>query len=154
EELPHLLLEALPVGPGGQPEVERRLDQVGQLTVVVDSASVVDLRRSRHERRRRVSDGAVLADEIEDLAAQRLRALHQPWRRSQRYGIAGVAGSSRSISPGSWGSVAQLATIAGTVPTPLKPFQMPGGIVTSASVQSPMHSRMTATRAAGARRPY
>src|SRR5262249_2399814 len=58
--------------------------------------------------------------------------LHHRCLTSQRYGIALSKGSHRSISHGSWGSVAQLATMAGTVPTPLKPFQIPGGIVTSA----------------------
>src|SRR5262249_31307919 len=115
-----------------QPEVERRLDEVRQLTVVVDAARVVDLRRSRHERPRGVGDRDVLADEIEDLTAQGLRAVHQPRRSSHRYGIFGVEGSSRSISAGACGAVAAVGTTAAIAPTPLKPFQIPGGIVTSA----------------------
>ena len=53
---------------------------------------------------------------------------HQCWRRSQLYGISFSRGSSRIDCPGSWGCVAQLATMAISCPMPLKPFQIPGGI--------------------------
>src|SRR5512136_1110793 len=52
------------------------------------------------------------------------------WWIPQSYGMEGSAGSRRSISPGSWGMVAQLATRAMVGPTPLNPFQIRGGIVT------------------------
>ena len=60
-------------------------------------------------------------------------ASHQHFHRcfnAQSYGMDGSNGSLRLISSGSWGNVAQLATIATVVPIPLKPFHTNGGIVT------------------------
>ncbi len=41
-----------------------------------------------------------------------------------------IKGSIRFISPASWGSVEQFATIADSLLIPLNPVQMPGGITT------------------------
>ena len=56
--------------------------------------------------------------------------LRQWLRTAQSYGIAPPKGSIRSVFDGSWGCVAQFATIASSL-MPLKPVQMPGGITTS-----------------------
>jgi len=67
------------------------------------------------------------------------RAHHQHAARSghyrsfsdQSYGMNDLCGSIRSISVGSCGIDAQLATSVGVLPRPLKPFHTPGGTFTS-----------------------
>ena len=78
-------------------------------------------------RRRQAEDAAADDGEVA-LAA---RAAH-PCLSDQSYGIRSENGSSREISSGSCGWLAQLAIIAGAAPMPLTPFQTMGGIRTSA----------------------
>ncbi len=69
--------------------------------------------------------------DIAQVVGEPAHIVGQRWTTAQSYGIRSENGSRRSVSDGSCGCVAQLATIADSV-MPLKPVQMPGGITISA----------------------
>ncbi len=69
EQAREALLELLGVAAGGQPEVERRVDQVDDLALVEDASGEVDLCFARPELARRERLVVVLADQIENLPA-------------------------------------------------------------------------------------